>query len=239
MHTIDLHNHSCLSPCGSLEMSPPAMAGQADKLGIDILALTDHNTARNMPAFDRCCRKIGIMPMYGIEVTTEEEVHVVCLFEQLRTAVSFGSFIESLLPDIHNVPDLFGDQVYVDYQETILGEIEKSLLQSTNMPFAQLIDEVYSWDGMVIPAHVDRPSFSAVSQLGFLPDLPYTAVESVRIPCPYEVYSNPVITNSDAHCLDNMGQRSWRIELEELSFSAVRQALTQRKFTLMKNGSIE
>ncbi|MCF7946678.1 MAG: PHP domain-containing protein [Spirochaetia bacterium] len=231
-YRIDLHNHSCLSPCGSLDMSPSAMVSQALKLGIDILAITDHNTCRNTPAFDRCCRDAGIFPVFGAEVTTEEEVHVVCLFPDLKTSTSFGRFIESLLPDTPNVPDVLGDQVYVDHNENILGEVEKSLLQSSNIPFDRLIDEVLSWNGMVIPAHIDRPSFSAVSQLGFLPDLPYTAVESVHIPCPYETYDKPVIRNSDAHYLQDMGKRSWSISLEELTFTEISKAISRRLYSL-------
>ena len=231
-HRIDLHNHSCLSPCGSLEMSPSAMVSRAQELGISVLGLTDHNSTRNLPAFDVCCRESGILPVFGIEVTTREEIHAVCFFEQLKTAIQFGRFIESMLPDIPNAPDLFGDQVFVDRHETILGEVEKSLAQAAEITFEQLLEEAISWNGMFIPAHIDRQAFSVTSQLGFLPKHGYTAVESVRIPCPFETYDNPVITNSDAHYLADMGKRSWEIELFECSFRGITRALEQRSYRL-------
>ena len=213
-------------------MSPSAMVRQAQALGLSVLALTDHNSTRNMPAFDACCREAGIFPVYGIEVTTREEIHAVCLFDQIHTALRFGKFIESLLPDVPNNPDLFGDQVYVDRHENILGEVEKSLAQAAEITFEQLHEEVSSWNGMFIPAHIDRHAFSVTSQLGFLPENTYTAVESVRIPCPFTTYANPVITNSDAHYLADMGVRSWEIELTECSYQGISRALERRNYRL-------
>ncbi len=230
--TIDLHNHSCLSPCGSLEMSPSAMVKRAKHLGISLLGLSDHNSTRNLPAFDVCCTNQGIFPLCGIEVTTREEVHVTCYFETLKTAQHFGRFIESLLPDIPNSPDLLGDQVYVDSREHILGEVEKSLGQAADITFEQLLEEVHGLNGLFIPAHIDRPYFSVSSQLGFLPDLPYDAVESIRVPSAIDTYQNNVITNSDAHYLDGMGRRSWQIEISEYSFTAISAALESGNFRI-------
>ena len=209
-------------------MSPAALVDAAVKKGIRILALTDHNSARNLPAFDDCCRAAGIYPIFGLEVTTQEEVHVLALFEKLSIAEKFGSFIESLLPDIPNMPELFGDQVYVDKDENILGEVEKSLLQASDIPFESLIEEILSWDGLAIPAHIDRPSFSAVSQLGFLPDIQYTAVETVSYPCPYATYANSVIRGSDAHFLEQVGTRSWEFEADTASYEALKFALANK-----------
>lgn len=222
---IDLHNHSCLSPCGSLELSPSALAVAAQSRGIEMLALTDHNTARNLPAFAHCCEAVHIVPVFGLEVTTVEEIHVVCLFETLETALHFGTYIEFLLPDIPNVPEIFGDQVYVDSDELILGCVEKNLLSSAEISFELLIEEVLSRDGLAIPAHIDRPAFSVSSQLGFLPDLPYSAVESVRLPCPIETWGNTVIRSSDAHYPEDVGKRTTLIEADHLDFASLKRAL--------------
>ncbi|MGM0432330.1 MAG: PHP domain-containing protein [Spirochaetota bacterium] len=228
----DLHNHSCLSPCGSLENSPQALVKRAKEAGIDMVALTDHNCARNLPAFEISCRKNGLTAVYGLEVTTQEEVHVVCLFETLRQATDFGLFIEDKLPEIPNIPDIFGDQVYVDANENVLGFLEKSLLSGTTLSFDHLVQEVLSRDGLVIPAHIDRMAFGAVAQLGFLPDLPYSAVEVVHPPSPYETYDNTIITNSDAHHLKSVGQRTFSFEAGESPFSALRTALQENRVQL-------
>ncbi len=201
------------------------MVGRARQLKIDILGLTDHNTARNLPVFAQCCRNSGIYPMLGLEITTREEVHVTCFFPDLEAALAFGEYIESILPDIPNVPELLGDQVYVDAQERILGSVEKALSTAASCSFEELLAEVHSRGGIFIPAHIDRGAFSATSQLGFLPDLPYDAVEVMRIPCAHETWDRTLITNSDAHYLGCMGSRSWKADLRGLSFPAIMQAL--------------
>ncbi|MDA3835918.1 MAG: PHP domain-containing protein [Spirochaetales bacterium] len=230
--TADLHNHSCLSPCASLEMSPLALVREAKKQGIDILALTDHNSTRNLPAFLSCCRQHEIQPVFGLEVTTIEEVHIVCLFESLVSAQQFGDFVEKLLPDIPNMPDLFGDQVIVDARENVLGFVAISLLSASSLSFEDVIEEVLSRDGLVIPAHIDRMAFSAVSQLGFLPDLSYSAVEVVQFPCRYPTHDNTLITNSDAHYLEAVGRRSFSYSAADTSYQALREALYGNRVTI-------
>lgn len=221
----DIHNHSCLSPCGSLENSPRAMALRAREAGIDLLGLTDHNTARNLPAFEACCHQVGIEPIFGLEVTTEEEIHCLTFFETLEEALSFGSFIEFLLPEIDNDPELFGDQVYVDEEENIEGIIEKSLLSACPIRFEDLIEETLSRNGLAIPAHIDRAAFSVSSQLGFLPDLPYSALEVVSLPVTLQTYGKTLIRDSDAHYLADMAKRTFIFPAERPGFRSLSEAL--------------
>ncbi|NLA92293.1 MAG: PHP domain-containing protein, partial [Spirochaetales bacterium] len=108
---IDLHNHSCLSPCGSDQLLPPVLAYEAFEKGVDILALTDHNSGRNLVAFSEACEIVGITGVYGIEVTTQEEVHLLALFETPEEGVDFSNWIESLLPKWPNVPQKLGHQL--------------------------------------------------------------------------------------------------------------------------------
>ncbi|MDR2631855.1 MAG: PHP domain-containing protein, partial [Spirochaetaceae bacterium] len=120
----DLHNHSCLSPCGSLDLSPRVLAETAAARGVQVLALTDHNTSRNCPAFAFHCRRMGIIPLYGLEVTTQEEIHMVALFASLKAALEFGDYIYSIITPFPNDPEKTGDQVYVDANDNIEGELE-------------------------------------------------------------------------------------------------------------------
>lgn len=227
--TADLHNHSCLSPCGSLDMSPSAIVTRALELGIDMLALTDHNCTRNLPAFSELCEKAGIVAVFGTEVTTIEEVHMLSLFRTLDEAMQFGEFIEFLLPDIPNMPEIFGDQVIVDAHENILDFFEPSLMSATSISFEDLVEEVLSRDGLIIPAHIDRMAFGAVSQLGFLPDLPYSAVEVVNFPTDLETYGNTLITDSDAHRIESMGRRSFTFSASACTYVGLKDALSHNR----------
>ena len=130
----DLHIHSCLSPCGSLEMSPSAVVDRAVSAGLGLIAITDHNSALNCPALERICSsRDDICAFYGMEITSMEEVHLLALFDTADAAVDFGAFIYSHLPDIPNDPERFGDQVYVDEEENILGEVERYLGTAVNL----------------------------------------------------------------------------------------------------------
>jgi PHP family Zn ribbon phosphoesterase len=215
----DLHNHSCLSPCGDLAASPIAIARTAAERGIDLVALTDHNSARNAPAFAEACRRYGVMALFGTETTTREEVHVLSIFSTVSAAEEWGAWVYRRLPDFRHDPERFGDQVVVDADENILDFEERYL----------------------IPAHIDRPANSLLSQLGFLPDDAYSALEITRWPPAVDPRGHTLICDSDAHFLDDIGRRTFSFESHrELSarspgdavFSALRDALAAGTPTL-------
>ncbi len=222
---VDLHNHSCLSPCGNDDLTPALLAVEAMEQGISILALSDHNSARNLPPFKQACELCSIMALFGIEVTTVEEVHVLTLFEKLEDAMQFGSFIEYLLPPIKNDPHLFGNQLVVNLEGEVVEKVEKLLISTSGISFSDVIEEALSRDALVIPAHIDRFANSALANLGFLPNLPYSALEAIRLPVGAETYNKTILTASDAHRLEEVGRRSCYLEMEELSFEALKMAL--------------
>jgi len=219
----DFHNHSCLSPCGSLELSPRVLAEAAAAKGVQILALTDHNSSRNCPAFAVHCRRLGIIPLYGVEVTTLEEAHMVTLFGNLEAALDFGEYIYSIITPLPNNPEKTGDQVYVDADDNIVGELVYFLPSAANIGVDDLEPEADKFGGIVIPAHVDRAAFSMSSQFGAIVDGPWAALECVRIPpvlsYPSENGSKsldtldfPLITGSDAHYVEHVGRRPFVLD---------------------------
>jgi len=226
----DLHIHSCLSPCGDLSMSPSAIVRVARERGLDLIALADHNTALNLPAFKAGCLKEGLACVFGLEVTTREEAHILTLFETPEAALDLGGFLYPLLPPVPNRPEKTGDQVYVDESEVILGEVELYLGTAAEISLERLLEEVRRRGGLFIPAHIDKPVFSIPSQLGFLPPLDYDALESVSLPCPVETGRTPVIRNSDAHYLEDIGKRSTLYEMEEPGFAGLAAALREGRF---------
>jgi len=224
----DLHNHSCLSPCGSLDMSPCVLAETAAEKKIEILALTDHNSSLNCPAFDYHCKRVGIIPLYGMEVTTQEEIHVVTLFTVLEAAMTFSEYIYSIITPFLNNPEKTGDQVYVDYDDDIIGEVEYFLPNAADISVNTIGLKAQEFNGIVIPAHIDRPAFSMTSQLGVVVQGPWAAMECVRIP-PLSIFGNlasplldtynyPLITGSDAHYIEHIGRRPFSLDItaEEL-----------------------
>jgi hypothetical protein len=231
----DLHNHSCLSPCGSLDLSPRVLAEAAAARGVAVLALTDHNASRNCPAFAFHCRRLGIVPFFGLECTTLEEVHMVCLFAELDAARAFGDHIYSLIMPLPNDPEKTGDQVYVDAQDNIEGELEYFLPSAADIGVDALGPRVAEYGGIIIPAHVDRPAFSMSSQFGVVSPGPWAAVECTRIPPMIfpppvmgsfrdsppavepkrlDTLGHPLITASDAHCVEHVGRRPFELDTE-------------------------
>lgn len=224
--TADLHNHSCVSPCASLEMSPRAMVERARELGIDILALTDHNTAANAPAFAHWCRELAILPVFGMEVTTIEELHVLTLFGTVEEVRQLDSELFPLYTSVPNRPEKWGDQVVVDSDDIIIDEIVPHLT-SGSMPISltELAEQVHARGGMCIPAHIDRPTTSVTSQLGMLPPGAFSALELVRLPPPIGTRGLPLICDSDAHYLDDMGRRTFQVDLETADFASLKAAI--------------
>ncbi|MDR2362974.1 MAG: PHP domain-containing protein, partial [Spirochaetaceae bacterium] len=178
----DLHNHSCLSPCGSLDLSPRYLAELAAARNVKVLALTDHNSGLNGPAFARVCPRYGIIPIFGMEATTQEEIHALCLFTSLEASLAWSEYVYSILIPFPNDPEKTGDQVYVDEEDNIEGEVEYFLPNAINLSIDGIGPKAAEYGGIVIPAHVDRPAFSMVSQLGVVVKGPWAAVECVRIP---------------------------------------------------------
>lgn len=237
MVKADFHIHSTVSPCADLSMSPKNIVKLAKRRGLSIIALTDHNSTRNCPSFFSLCHKNDLFCLGGAEVTTREECHVLCLFEDLRTIMDFGDYVEQHLPDVLNQPDVLGDQVYVNENEEVLGFVDRCLGNATTISFNDLCKHVRLNKGLVIPAHVDRFAFGLISQIGFIPsDSMIDALEvqhsKVNI---LQLQDHPyaIVLGSDAHFLNQIGSVYNEIELSEFSLSSVKQAF-QSKSVWMK-----
>lgn len=208
--TYDLHIHSCLSPCADDDMTPASIAGFAKLAGIDVIAVADHNSALNLPAAQAACAAYGVGFVPAIEVNTAEEVHLLTYFPRLESALEVGRLLYLRLPDIECDPHLWGQQLAMDEEDKILGSPAKLLASAADMTLAEVKDLCESFGGIAVPAHVDRDSFSILSQLGFVPDdLRFEAFEVRRPEHSYEglVASGrlpggvPILTSSDAHSL--------------------------------------
>jgi len=221
----DFHIHSCLSPCASLEMSPLAIVRRAQAVGLDAIALSDHNCGFNLPAFGEICEREGMPCLYGLEATSAEEAHILCLFDQLEAALEWGGRVYESLPNIPNQPDRFGDQPIVNAQEEILGFAEKFLISASAFSVSEMVKQVHALGGLCIPAHIDRRVYGIVSQLGFLPDEPFDAVELTPRGNPSLARDYPIVRNSDSHELKTIGKAFSKLDIESLSVANIRSFL--------------
>ncbi len=231
----DFHLHSCLSPCGSLDASPSALARAARAAGLDAVALTDHNSALNAPAFAAACRREGLRALFGIEICTTEEIHCLALFETPEAALGLGAHLFDHLPDFRNVPEKLGDQAVVDERDTVLELVDRYLGNATNLPFSHLPGLVAAHGGLFIPAHIDRASSGVLSQLGTLPPESGPILEVTRhhLDAMRSAYgaSHTLVTFSDAHHPADVARAATLVETDDFSLSALRDALLARRAT--------
>lgn len=231
----DLHVHSCLSPCADDDMTPANIAGMATVQGLGIVALTDHNTSANCPAFFCHAVRYGIVPIAGMELTTSEEVHAVCLFPTLDSAMEFDRIVSDQRVRVKNRPEIFGRQLIMDCDDEVVSEEEDLLINATEMDLECAYDTVTSLGGVCYPAHIDRESGGIISMLGTFPESPdYTSFElndAASLAAHLERYpalrKMRHVVSSDAHNLWSMREADAAVELDDDPYSSqrVREAL--------------
>lgn len=224
---FDLHMHSCLSPCGSEDNTPADLAAMCALAGLQVVALTDHNTTGNCPAFCAAAAAHGLLALPGMELTTQEDVHVVCLFPDLPSAAKFGEYVRARLPAIPNDPAFWGRQLLMDAEDGILGEETAFLAGSTDIGIYDVHALITSFGGVAFPAHIDRPSFSLLGNLGLWdPSMGFPLAE-VTPNCPPELFQRPDlagvphIVDCDAHYLHQVPDAHQYMDLPELTPQAV------------------
>ena len=227
----DFHIHSCLSPCADNDMTPGNIAGMAFINELQAVALTDHNTCKNCEAFLEALKPYGIFGICGMELTTAEEVHVVCLFPSLTDAMDFDAYVSERQIQIPNRTDIFGNQLLYAPGDELKGEYESLLISATDITFSEVPACVSRFHGIHIPAHLERPSDSLISNLGFIPQDAQFKLFEINHPDqakdiidshPY-LARKPWLTDSDAHQLHVIKDSSspYTIDVAELSFEGI------------------
>ena len=223
----DLHIHTCLSPCGDVDMSPRNIIRIAKERNMHIIAITDHNSTRNVKVCIELGERNGIFVIPGCEVNTSEEVHCLCYFPTLQTMDEFQLYLDSRMTSIKNDPDKFGYQVAVDENDVILYEEKRSLFMGIMDGINNLSDEVHKLGGLFVPAHIDRSVNSIFSQLGFIPkELNYDALEVSKHSSPDfikklhpETVGDLFLQNSDAHYIEDIAKIYNCFEMEEANWN--------------------
>lgn len=211
----DFHIHSCLSPCGDKDMTPNNIVNMAALSGLNAIAVSDHNSVGNVRAAMEVAKEVGIAVVPGMEVETSEEVHILTLYPTIEAAEIAAGEVYKKLPDIKNRPEIFGEQIFMDQWDNIVGYEEKLLISPAAMSVNELFDLVKSVGGIFIPAHVDRHSYSVLTNLGFIPDdIDIKSIEISRMTEDVEAFLSAreellkyrVFRNSDAHYLADIAQ---------------------------------
>lgn len=224
----DFHIHSCLSPCGDMDMTPNNIVNMAKLLGLDVIALTDHNTCRNCPAAVQAGKEAGLCVVPGMELSTSEDIHMVCLFENCEQALKFSDYVRENSPHIENRADIYGRQVCMNEKDEETGEEDDLLIMASNISIENAYEIVKDFGGICYPAHIDRDSYSVTAVLGDLTpecnhgvaEISFDADEN-KLRALYSLEGVTLVQSSDAHYLENMKEACNTLELDEISASAV------------------
>ncbi len=213
-------------------MSPKALIDRCRELNINWIAITDHNSMANCPAYESMANKNGIAFSWGVEIQSSEEIHVLAYFDDDEKAREFDKLLYESLLQIPNDPDYFGDQVIIDENENIINVVERALINSSIWGIDEVLQHVHSFDGYCVPAHIDADANSIISQLGFIPNpQDYDAfgitakldIEGFTVSS--QIEKNRLLRSSDAHYLNDIGSGYTELYIEKPLFSEVMLAI--------------
>ena len=224
----DLHIHSCLSPCADDDMTPNNICGMAMLKGLNIVALTDHNTCGNCESFLKVAKANGLIGIAGMELTTAEDIHIVCLFEFLEQAKGFSDAVQPYRGVFPNKVEIFGQQMFMDENDNVIGVDDNFLPIATSLRLDEAVKLAQKFDALVFPAHIDRESNGIVSILGTVPQSPDFPCIEFNGKEDYERYvkdfphiaSKSHVFNSDAHNLWTINEAENYLELEDEPYSS-------------------
>ena len=235
-YSYDLHIHSCLSPCADDDMTPANIAGMAVINGLKIVALTDHNSCKNCPAFFKACKQYGIIPVPGMELTTMEDIHLICLFPGLEEAMAFDAAVSAKRMRVPNDKRIFGNQWIMDEEDRVVGEEADLLIVATTLSLEEGHALALAHGGAAYPAHIDREAGGLLAILGAMPEepqFPFVEFRDARnAPCYAEKFGlqgKENIYSSDAHNLWNINEADHFLAIEDVPYSSalVRRNLMQ------------
>ncbi len=225
----DFHIHTALSPCGDDDMTPNNIVNMAFLNELDIIAITDHNSCENIKAVMEVAENTDLIVIPGIEVETLEEVHMICLFPSINQALKMQDIVYNNLPNLKNRADIFGKQLIYNSNDEVIGENERMLLTATSLSIEDVVKIAYELSGTAYPAHIDRDSYSIISNLGVIPrSLNIKAIEFSKHVLPKDmIFENKYlekyipIQSSDAHYLEDIMEKINFIELENKTITNV------------------
>lgn len=227
--SYDLHIHSCLSPCADIEMTPNNIVNMSVLNGLNVIAITDHNSCKNCKALVEAGKKANLLVIPGMEICTNEDIHVICLFETVTDAENFSTYVYSNMPLIPHRPDIFGEQIIMNSNDIEISKESYLLLNATNISVNDILSTTNKYNGTAFPAHIDRSSYSVISSLGDIP--PEAGFNTIEISTKGNIEKmkllHPIIKdkliliNSDSHYLESLVSEKRYIEIDTLSTKSI------------------
>ncbi len=227
----DLHMHSCLSPCGADDMTPNNLVNMAYLAGLQVIAVADHNTTRNVPAAMAVGQQVGVLVVPAMELTTKEDIHVLCLLPDAETAERFRQYVYTKLPQRKNRPKAFGHQYVMDENDEILEEEPQLLSFGADIGIYEVKQLLEDYQGLAVPAHIDRASYSLIGVMGLVDQAMGFSVYETTIDCDRQAlmdkyrFAGGFLSNSDAHDLTAIRDAERTLEVEELTPRGVIEAV--------------
>ena len=231
----DLHIHTCLSPCGDTDMTPAMIVKEAKSKGLDVIGICDHNSSENVRVLKNIGEENNLKVLGGMEVTSKEEVHILALFDDDNDLSKLQKIVYENLKG-ENDEELFGYQLIVNEKDEIIDLNKKLLIGATDLTVDEIVEYIHSLNGLAIASHVDRERFSLIGQLGFVPEgldldglelSPRYIGEKKSLEFPMSA-GFPLVTFSDAHYLDDIGNTSTTFLIDDITVSELKKALKNR-----------
>jgi 3',5'-nucleoside bisphosphate phosphatase len=229
----DLHVHTALSPCAENDMTPPAIVEKALAEGLGMIAICDHNSARNAAAVQEAAgARLAVLA--GMEITTVEECHVVALFPDAEAAQAAGAEVGARLGQVDDdYESYFGEQHILAADGSERTRETLALATATQLDVDAVVELVHRHGGLAIAAHIDRRSFGVIGQLGLFPTAAgFDAVELSRHIVPgspeeaqFAAHGLPLVHSSDAHYRRDIGAARTLVHCERPTFAELALAL--------------
>ena len=219
----DLHMHSCLSPCADDDMTPANICGMAYIKGLQAIAVTDHNTGRNLPYVKEAADHYGLIFLPGMEITTKEEVHLLGYFKDVETAVEVGEIFSSHLPPMKNKPDFFGNQLVMNTDDEVVDVEDRLLIGATDLDLEECTRIIREHGGAAVPAHINR-GHGLLTNLGLFPTEPEFPVVEVRNELDVNdklIGNRRRLQSSDAHHLGDILEAVYDLPAERFSLGGL------------------
>lgn len=219
--SYDLHIHTALSPCGDESMTPHNIVNMSLLKGLDIIAITDHQTVANCEAVMKVGKEKGLYVIPGIEIECMEEFHMIALFQEIESAKEMEKWLKNYIPSIMNRTDIFGHQYLMDERDECTGEFHNMLLIAAQVSARDIIEKARSLKAVIYPAHIDRKTYSILFNLGSIPEEYMFSILEISQGASYEAYKKKypsccIIQSSDAHYLQDIAENHHKITALEL-----------------------